>query len=175
MSDAYIGEIRLFGGNFAPVGWNFCDGSLLSISQFSPLFSLIGTTYGGDGQNTFGLPDLRGRAVIHQGIGAGLSSYVMGQQVGLENVTVSVAQMASHPHTFGGIGSAGNTATPGPTVTLAAAPTGYDIYDGTGAATTLSPTLAVNNAGGSVPHNNRQPYLAISYIIALEGIYPSQS
>lgn len=173
MSQPYIGEVRLFGGNFAPVGWNFCDGSLLSIAQWSALFNLIGTTYGGDGLNTFGVPDLRGRAVIHQGTGAGLSPYVIGQPVGVENVTVTTQQMALHPHTFSGNNSGGTSPNPATTAVLAAAPTGYDIYDGTGTPTALI-ARSVSNTGGSAPHNNRQPCLAITYIIALEGIYPSQ-
>ena len=174
MATAYIGEVRLFGGTFAPLGWHFCDGSLISIADNSALYNLIGTTYGGDGQSTFGLPDMRGRALIHQGTGAGLSPYVMGQRIGVENVTLTTATMPAHPHSFAGTNTAGNTPTPGPTAELAATPTGFNIYDGTGTATTLS-TRAVTNSGGSVPHDNRQPYLAISYIIALEGIYPSQS
>jgi microcystin-dependent protein len=172
----YVGEVRLFGGNFAPYGWHYCDGSLLSISQYSTLYNLIGTTYGGDGVNTFGLPDLRGRCGVHQGTGPGLSTYLMGQLLGLEDVTLTINQMPSHPHSFSGTNTAtGGNANPGTTVALGPAPTGDNIYDGTGGATTLSPGTAVTMAGGSLPHNNRQQYLAISYIIALEGIYPSQS
>jgi microcystin-dependent protein len=172
----YVGEVRLFAGNFAPYGWHFCDGSLLGISQYSELYNLLGTTYGGDGVSTFGLPDLRGRALIHQGTGGGLSTYVMGQISGVENVSVTTQQMASHPHTFAGTnGTTGGNANPGPTVALGPAPTGDNVYDGTGTATTLSPGQAVTTSGNSVPHNNRQPYLAISYIIALFGIYPSQN
>lgn len=176
MTQNYIGEVRLFGGNFAPYGWSFCDGSLLSIAQYQALYTLIGTTYGGDGTNTFALPDLRGRALIGQGQGPGLSNYVMGQPLGVENVTLTVAQMPGHPHPFLGTNStSGGNANPGTTVGLGAAPTGDNIYDGAGTATTLSPSAAVTTIGGSTPHNNRQPYLAISYIIALEGIYPSQN
>ncbi len=174
MSESYIGEIRPFAGNFAPVGWALCDGSLLQISQYAPLFQLIGTTYGGNGQTTFGLPDLRGRAVIHQGTGTGLSPYVMGQQVGAETVTLATAQMASHTHSFAGTTVAGNTPTPGPSVVLASTPSGFPIYDGTATPAALSPH-AVTSAGGSAPHNNRQPYLAITYIISLFGIFPSRN
>jgi microcystin-dependent protein len=166
----------LFGGNFAPVGWHFCDGSLLSISQYTALFNLIGTTYGGDGVNTFGLPDLRGRCLIHQGTGNGLSTYVMGQLLGFETVTLTTNQIPSHPHSFSGTNTAtGGNANPGTTVGPGPAPSGDNIYDGTGAATTLSPPSAVTMTGGSLPHDNRQPYLAVSYIIAMEGIYPTQS
>jgi microcystin-dependent protein len=173
MSQGYVGEVRPFGGNFAPAGWQFCDGSLLSIANYPVLYQLIGTTYGGNGTTDFAVPDLRGRAIIHQGTGSGLAPYVMGEHIGLENATVSVQQMASHPHTFSGTNAGGNAANPGPTVVLAATPIG-EIYDGTAAPVALSPQ-AVSLAGGSQPHNNRQPYLAISYIIALEGLYPSQS
>jgi len=172
MSESYIGEIRPFGGNFAPQGWALCDGSLLPISENSALFNLIGTTYGGDGQSTFGLPDLRGRALIHQGTGAGLSAYVLGEQVGAENVTVTTGQMASHSHSFAATNTAGNTAAPAPAVVFAATPSGLPIYDGAAAAVALSPG-AVTTAGRSVPHANRQPYLAITYIISLFGIFPS--
>jgi len=174
MSIAYVGEIRPFAGNFAPVGWALCDGSLLPIANYTVLFQLIGTTYGGNGQTTFALPDLRGRAVIHQGTGTGLSPYVMGQQVGLETVTLAAAQMASHTHSFAGTTAAGNTPTPSPSGVLASTPSGSPIYDGSATAVALSPQ-AVTSAGGSRPHNNRQPYLAITYIIATEGLYPSQS
>jgi len=174
MSESFIGEIRPFAGNFAPLNWALCDGALLPIAENTALFTLIGTTYGGDGQTTFGLPDLRGRALIHQGTGAGLSPYVMGEQIGAENVTVTTAQMASHPHSFAATTAGGNIATPGPTVVFAATPSGFPIYDGTATPVGLSPN-AVTGAGGSLPHNNRQPYLAITYIISLAGIFPSQS
>jgi microcystin-dependent protein len=174
MTQNYIGEIRPFGGTFAPYGWHLCDGSLLDIATYSTLFNLIGTTYGGNGQTTFALPDLRGRNVIHQGQGAGLSQYVMGQQVGVENVTVTTAQMAGHPHTFAGNSGAGTAPNPGTTVLPSAAGAGNLIYDGAGGVVSLSPR-AVSSSGGSVPHNNRQPYVAITYIIALEGVYPPQS
>ena len=173
MSMAYVGEVRPFAGNFAPVGWLLCDGSLLSISQYSVLYNLIGTTYGGNGTTTFGLPDLRGRAMINQGQGSGLSQYVIGQPVGVENVTVTAGQMGSHPHGFAALTTGGSTGTPGPTVELAAAPAGHSMYSTGGNQVALS-GQAVSPTGGSQPHNNRQPYLAITYIIAFEGIYPSQ-
>jgi microcystin-dependent protein len=174
MADPYIGEIRPFAGSFAPVDWALCDGSLLSIGDNQALFALIGTTYGGDGQTTFALPDLRGRALIHQGTASGLSPYTIGEQVGAETVSVTVGQMAGHAHSFAGTTTAGNASAPGPTVGLAATPTGFPIYDATATPVALSPR-AVSTTGGSQPHNNRQPFLAITYIISLFGIFPSHS
>jgi microcystin-dependent protein len=174
MSEPFLGEIRAFCGTFAPVGWAMCNGALLSIAQESALFALLGTTYGGDGVQTFGLPDLRGRAVINQGQGLGLSNYAMGEQVGVEAVTVTTTQMGGHSHTFAATTTAGTTPTPSQTVVLAATPAGFPIYDGVATAVSLAPN-AVSIAGGSQPHDNRQPYLAITYIIATSGIFPSQS
>ena len=174
MSETFLGEIRPFAGTFAIQGWAFCDGSLLSIAQNSALFSLIGTTYGGDGQTTFALPDLRGRALVHQGTGPGLSPSVPGEMAGQETVTVTPGQMAGHTHTVGATTAAASTPTPGPSVVLAATPSGSPIYDGTAAAIALAPN-AVSASGGTQPHENRQPYLALSYIIALDGIYPTQN
>jgi len=173
MSSPYVGEVRPFAGNFAPVGWQLCDGTLLAISSYQVLYTLIGTTYGGNGTTNFAVPDLRGRCIIHQGTGTGLSPYIMGQPIGVETVTVTLPQMASHPHTFGGITGLGTAANPGTTVELAGAPTGDLIYDGPGAPVALAPN-AVSSVGGSQPHQNRQPYQAITYIIALEGLYPQQ-
>jgi microcystin-dependent protein len=173
MSESYVGEIRPFAGNFAPAGWALCDGSLLPIADNQVLFTLIGTTYGGDGQTTFGLPDLRGRALIHQGSASGLATYTIGEPVGAESVTISTGQMANHAHSFGGTTTAGNASTPDPTVILAATAAGFPIYDGTATPVALSPR-AVSTAGGSQPHNNRQPFLAVTYIISLFGIFPSQ-
>ncbi len=174
MTPCYIGEIRPFAGTFAPYGWNLCDGSLLSISAYQALYSLIGTTYGGDGQTTFGVPDLRGRAAINQGQGPGLGNYILGQPLGVETVTVTTAQLPAHPHTFSGNTGAGGTATPGTTAVLSSSPSGEPIYDGTATPVALSPQ-STTTVGGSQPHNNRQPYVAITYIIALEGIYPTQN
>jgi len=174
MSDPFIGEIRPFGGNFAPSGWALCDGSLLPIADNQALFTLIGTTYGGNGQTTFGLPDLRGRALIHQGTGSGLSSYTIGEQVGVETVTLAVGQMASHAHSFAGTATGGNASAPGPTVALASTPAGFPVYDGAATPVALSPR-AVTAVGGSAAHNNRQPFLAITHIISLFGIFPSHS
>jgi microcystin-dependent protein len=166
MSNPYIGEIRLFGGNFAPSGWAFCDGSLLAIAENTALFALIGTTYGGDGASTFGLPDLRGRAVVGTGQGPGLSDYVIGQSGGAETVTLDVATMPAH-------GLATSTATqtthrPGPAAALAAG-TGGSYAPAAAADTSLAPV------GGGQPHENMPPFLVVTYIISLFGIFPSQS
>jgi microcystin-dependent protein len=174
MSEPYIGEIRPFAGNFAPLGWALCNGALLPIADNTALYALIGTTYGGDGASTFGLPDLQGRALIHQGTAPGLSTYVMGERVGVETVTLSTAQMPGHTHSFSATNTAGTTATPGPTAVLASTAAGFPIYDGTAVPVALS-GQAVTSVGGSAPHDNRQPYLAITYIISLFGIFPSHS
>jgi microcystin-dependent protein len=151
-----------------------CSGQTLPIDQFQALFALIGTTYGGDGVTTFALPNLCGRAAVHQGQGPGLSPYVLGQAAGSESVTLIAAQVGSHGHVLMASQQVGSVATPGPTVALAQnAQTLVNLY-GTGAAnTTLSPG-SIGIAGGSQPHENRQPELTINYIIALEGIFPSQ-
>ena len=170
MSQPYVGEIRLFAGNFAPLNWMFCDGSLLPISENEVLFSLIGTTYGGDGQSTFALPDLRGRAIVHQGAG-----FVMGEMASVESVTITGQQIPGHSHPVLATTATATAAVPGPTVMLAAAPSGDPVYDtATAGRVSLAPN-AVGLAGSSQPHENRQPYLAINYIISLYGIYPSQT
>jgi microcystin-dependent protein len=173
MPDNYIGEITPFGGNFAIRGWSTCAGQLLSISTHTALFSILGTTYGGDGISTFGLPDLRGRAIINAGHGPGLSNYNLGQKSGAETVTLTSNQLPSHNHS--------GVAAPGPPTqpsvdSNASLPTSTSspIY------ATGTPTIAMNagvigNTGGSQSHTNIQPYLAITYLIALEGVYPSRS
>jgi microcystin-dependent protein len=171
MSSQYIGEIRMFGGNFAPAGWAFCDGRLLSIAEHDALFALIGTTYGGDGQSTFGLPDLRGRLPIHQGTGPGGESHVMGQSGGSETVTLTISQLPSHGHSMAGVATAGNQSSPQghlPANTLGIAPYINDPPDGNMSA------QAIHSSGGGQPHENMQPFLPISFIIALFGVFPSQ-
>lgn len=174
MANPYIGEIRMFGGNFAIYGWAFCDGSLLPISQYSALFQLVGTTYGGDGQNTFALPDLRGRIPIHQGQGSGLSNYVIGQPGGAETVTVTVNQLAAHSHNNArGSVQAAASSNPannswGNANAVAANSFGTAMPDGT------MNTGSIGMTGGNQPHDNMLPFLPVSFIIALEGIYPSQ-
>ena len=168
----YIGTIMLFGGNFAPAGWAQCDGQLLPISQYDALFSLIGTTYGGDGQTTFALPDLRSRVPLHQGQGPGLSSYIIGQNGGAEAVTLTGGQMAAHSHPALGNSAAGTSNTPAGNV-WAVNPTSIYI-SGASANTTMNPAAIANN-GGSQPHDNMLPFSTLNFCIALEGIYPSQS
>ncbi len=172
MATPYVGEIRMFGGNFAPVGWAFCDGSLQSIAENDTLFSLIGTTYGGDGVSTFALPDLRGRMPINQGQGPGLSPYALGQAAGAEQVTVTTSQLPAHTHTALGTAQPGNASGPGGhtwAATTTLTPYSTDVSQ-------LQPMSAgaVGAQGASQPHDNVMPYLAINFIIALEGIYPSQ-
>lgn len=170
MSQPYVGEIRFVGFNFAPVDWILCEGQLVAISEYETLFNLIGTTYGGDGQNTFALPDLRGRVAMHQG-SIGVSTYVMGQTGGVENVTVSTNQIPSHSHTIGAVSANGNTPTPAGSVFAASSAGQYvPVASATGAMGDM-----VSATGGSQPHNNLQPFLVVNCIISLFGVYPSQS
>lgn len=170
--DPFLGEIALVGFNFAPVGWAMCNGQLLPISQNVALFSLLGTFYGGDGVNTFALPDLRGRMAIHSGQGPGLSSYVQGQLGGTEVVTLTAAQMPQHTHQLTGSSSNGTSNSPVNAVPAVQA-NGVPVYSATPNAN-LSPN-AIGLAGGNLPHSNLQPYLSLNYIIALQGIFPSRS
>jgi microcystin-dependent protein len=182
--DPILGTISIFAGTFAPKGWALCDGSILSISSNTALFSLLGTTYGGNGTTTFALPDLRGRVPIHQGQGPGLSFYNLGQSGGVEQVTLTVSEIPAHNHP-----ATGKVATGGDDVLtdisagnlLASESRGggdaLNIYN-TGAGTSFmadnSVQVTVGPTGGSLPHENRQPYLALNYIIATQGIYPSR-
>lgn len=174
MGQPYVGEIRLFAGNFAPNGWNFCDGSLLAISEYSTLFNLIGTTYGGDGQNTFALPDLRSRAPIHQGtdVGSGYT-YVIGQNGGLETVTLITANLPPHSHIPQANTGSSGTPDNSPSNNYWSGWTGGQ-YTNTPPSLSMSP-VAVGQSGGSQPHDNMVPFLTINYIISLFGVYPSQS
>lgn len=173
MSTPYIGEIRMFGFGTrgAPNGWQTCDGSLLPIAQFDALFALIGTTYGGDGQTTFAVPDLRGRVPIHQGQGPGLSNYVIGQQAGTETVTVIPTQMPAHTHTLPVSSAAGTS--PSPANAVLAADSADPVYDTAG--TVQMSASAVGPAGGSQPHENCMPTLTVQFAIATQGIFPSQA
>ena len=178
MSTPYLGEIRLFAGNFAPRSNAYCAGQLLSIQQNAALFSLLGTFYGGNGTSNFALPDLRGRLPISQGQGPGLSDYTIGEQTGSESVTITQQTMPTHTHPLHVTNFAAKTPTPGanlPTV-LAAPLTGLYVKDAnkTGSPVTLNPQT-VGFFGGSQPHENRMPTLAISIIIALQGIFPSRN
>lgn len=172
MGQPYVGEIRIFAGNFAPAGWAFCEGQLVPISENDTLFNLIGTTYGGDGEETFALPDLRGRLPVHMGTGPGLSPYVIGQLGGTETVTLTTTQLPSHTHPL--IGSSDNaTKVDAKNHVLAQTPT-YTPYIAAPPNVGLSPN-SVSPTGGSQPHDNQMPYLCLNFIISLYGIYPSQS
>lgn len=184
MPEVYLGTIWMVGFNFAPVGWALCNGQLLPIQQYAALFSLLGTYFGGDGQRTFGLPDLQGRVPIHMGNGAGLSPYQLGQNGGAENITLLSTQLPQHLHTVAtpcstadatvnspanaypaitAIPASGKTATPVPTYASAA---------------TAGQTMAqfnTGNAGGNLPHANIQPYMTVNFIIATQGLFPSRS
>lgn len=177
MSEPFIAEIRMFGGNFAPRGWAFCQGQILSIAQNTALFALLGTTYGGNGQTTFALPDLRGRVPIQPGQGPGLSPHTLGEMSGSETVTLTQQQMPLHNHLMGTSSSDGNDSIPAnntvPGVVIAGNTTA-NAYTTGGVDSTFAPN-AITPAGGSQPHNNMQPYLAINFIIALEGIFPSRN
>ena len=169
MSQPYVGEIRMFAGNFAPAGWMFCEGQLLSIAENETLFNLIGTTYGGDGQSTFALPDLRGRLPIHQGGG-----FTLAETGGVESVALTTGQIPAHSHPFLASGNQASSTSPVnqvPAITQAATITPYG---------TDNPLVQLNSAsigpvGGSQPHDNFQPYLCIDFIISLFGVFPSQT
>jgi microcystin-dependent protein len=165
VAQPYVGEIKIFAGNFAPVGWNFCDGSLLPISEYETLFQLIGTQYGGDGQSTFAMPDLRGRLPIH--IGGGFS---LAQTGGVEEVTLTVQQMATHSHPFIATTNIGGASSPGNNV-LAQSST-VKVYSAVAPTAALGP-LSITMTGGNLPHTNFQPYLCVNFIISLFGIFPS--
>lgn len=169
MSQPYIGEIRIFAGNFAPAGWQFCDGTLLPISENDTLFNLIGTTYGGDGQNTFAVPDLRGRIPVHMGQGPGLNNYVMAQAGGVEQVTLTVPQIPNHSHPVMASMDVPVGSTPDGNVTGQAAAKFYRA----GTPAVAANLGAVSSVGGSQPHSNMQPYLCVSFIISLFGVFPS--
>lgn len=172
MSEPFVGEIRMFAGNFAPRGWAFCDGQLLAVSQNDALFSLLGTIYGGDGRTTFGLPDLRGRIPIHAGTGPGLSPRRLGAKLGSEKVTLTVNQLPSHTHVIQASNDVANELTPADTRTPAQAGTA-DLYQSAAPVVNMS-TAAVSTLGGSRSHTNLMPFLCINFIIALFGIYPSR-
>lgn len=178
MSTPYIGEIRMlsFGNRGAPNGWQACDGSQLPIAEYDALFALIGTTYGGNGQTTFGVPDLRGRLPIHQGTGPGLSTYVIGQAAGTETVSVLPTQMPAHTHTLVATSAAASTGTPGAGV-LPGAVSGQTAYltDITGATPFSMSAQATTPAGGSQPHENCMPTMTVQFCIAFQGIFPSQA
>ena len=175
MSEPFLGEVRLFAGNFAPVGWNLCDGTLLPIAENDALYNLLGTTYGGDGVTTFAVPDLRGRVPMGQGNGPGLSPRTIGESFGVETVTLTSQQIPTHNHSF--IASTAAATSPNPGAALFAN-VGQDTLYVAAPSSPQPKALSqqtVMNAGGSQPHNNIMSSVGMNYIIATEGIYPSQS
>jgi microcystin-dependent protein len=167
MAQPYVGEIRMFAGNFAPAGWMFCEGQLLPISENETLFNLIGTTYGGDGQSTFALPDLRGRIPIHMGNG-----FTLAETGGSEEITLTVNQLPAHSHAQRAVAEPGRS--PNPQGNLLAKSTTFDAYINDAASTPMAAN-AISSVGGSQPHTNFQPYLCVNFIISLFGIFPSQT
>lgn len=167
--EGWVGEIRMFGGSFAPLGWFFCDGSFLSTTQYAVLFALIGTTYGGDGQNNFRLPDLRGRLPVHQGTGAGLTPRSLGQAFGTETVTLTADQLGGHTHPLYASGNpAGQTAPGGNLPGLA----GVNVYTAATSAPVSMNTQSVAATGGGQAHNNLMPAQCVHFIICYEGAFP---
>lgn len=167
MAQPYVGEIRMFAGNFAPAGWMFCEGQLLPISENETLFQLIGTTYGGDGQSTFALPDLRGRIPIHQGNG-----FILAETGGAEEITLTTNQIPAHTHALLANSGQANSGTPTGRVVAEEALVGVDFYIETGTTVNMAAT-AIGPVGGSQPHTNFQPYLCVDFIISLFGLFPS--
>ena len=167
MAQPYVGEIRMFAGNFAPAGWMFCEGQLLPISEYETLFNLIGTTYGGDGQSTFALPDLRGRIPLHFGNG-----FTLAETGGVETVTLTVSQIPAHSHAL--LASNALAIDPNPATNVLATTSQIQIYYADVPDSNMAPQ-AISSVGGSQPHNNFQPYLCVDFIISLFGIFPSQT
>lgn len=170
MSEPFVGEIRMFAGNFAPRGWAYCDGQLLAVSQNDALFSLLGTIYGGDGRTTFGLPDLRGRIPIHAGSGPGLSPRRLGAKSGSENETLTVNQLPSHHHQMTASGDGADQRSPSGNMFSR---TNFNLY-APGTPSSAMSSGMISNVGGSRSHSNLMPFLCIHFIIALVGIYPSR-
>jgi microcystin-dependent protein len=172
VSSPFIGEIRMFGGNFAPAGWVFCNGQLMPIAENDALFTLIGTTYGGDGQETFGIPNLQSRVPIHAGTGSDGVTYTLGEMAGTEAVTLTTNQMPAHPHAL--LANSGAATDPNPQNDVMAEQLAVSAYQSQAPTAPLAPA-SIGSAGGNQPHANLQPYLAISYIMSLFGIFPSQN
>ena len=172
MPEPYVGEIRMFGGNFAPAGWAFCNGQTIPISENDVLFTLIGTTYGGDGQETFNLPNLQSRVPMHAGTGKDGTTYTLGELAGVESVTLTTQQMPIHTHAMLATGNVGNANEPGNN--LLAQATGIKLFTAAAPNTPLAATT-ITPAGGSQPHENCQPFLCINFIISLFGRFPTQT
>jgi len=174
MGEPFIGEIRMFGGNFAPAGWAMCQGQLMAIAQNDTLFTLIGTTYGGDGQETFGIPDLQGRIPVHSGQGPGITqNYILGQKVGVESVTVTTNQIPIHTHALQAAAEVGQQPQP-QNAFLAQSGVGFMYVAFSNPLANLNAN-SLPPAGGSQPHENMMPYLCITFIISLFGVFPSQN
>ena len=174
MAEPFVAEIRIFAGGFAPQGWALCDGQLIQVAQNPALFSLLATTYGGDGRETFGLPNLRGRFPMHAGWGPGLSVRRLGETGGGDTVAITAAQMPGHNHSLRVVEATGDVGSPGPDASLANSSAGDPYQSSEPASTALDPR-SLADAGGSRPHNNLQPYLVMNFIIALTGIYPPRT
>lgn len=174
MAQPYVGEIRMFAGNFAPQGWLFCNGQQLAISENETLFQLVGTTYGGDGEETFNLPNLQSRVPIHMGAGPDGITYPLSQMAGTEQMTLTTQQIPIHTHALTGTTALGTQSTPGGNLLAQTSPTVVMAYLAQDADAAMS-SQAISPAGGSQPHENDQPFLCINYIISLFGIFPSQT
>lgn len=175
MSDQYVGQIILFAGNYVPDGWHVCDGSLLSLSQYEVLFSLLGTTYGGDGRTTFGIPDLRGRVPVGLGTATpgGVQSWNLGTSVGSETVTLQASELPAHNHPMNASPVVADQINP--VGNIFATDTDNSFSSDTSKGTQNLLPAAISNWGGGLPHNNMAPFFAINYLIALNGLYPTQS
>lgn len=173
MSEPFIGEIKMFAGNFAPRNWALCDGQLLAVSQNDALFSLLGTIYGGDGRTTFGLPEMRGRLPVHMGSGPGLPSYNIGARSGQERVALTSQTVATHNHTYGAASGAGAASSPIDSFPAGSGSTA--VYQDSAANLDSMNSTSLSNTGGSQPHNNMMPFLCVNFIIALFGVYPSRN
>ena len=172
MADPFVAEIRIFPFNFAPKGWAWCDGQLLPLSQNTALFSLLGTTYGGDGKSNFALPDLQGSAPMHPGQGPGLSLHDLGESGGSDTVTLLRSEMPAHPHTMQANAAQADLQAPNPSRVLARASGGSVYQDNSSANLVAMAPEALTPAGGDQPHNNLQPYLTFYFNIALQGVFP---
>jgi len=172
MSSPFVAEIRIFAGNFAPTGWALCNGQLLPISQNTALFSLLGTYYGGDGKSTFGLPNLQDSAPVGQGQGAGLSDRFLGESFGVSFVTLLQSEIPAHTHFVGGNFNPADVKDPSPDVVLTKANPGLAYQSNTSSNLVQMNVNSLSIAGGSLPHNNMQPYLAMTFIIAMQGVFP---
>ncbi|MDT5157789.1 MAG: hypothetical protein QOC99_1327 [Acidobacteriota bacterium] len=173
MSDPFVAEVRIFPFNFPPKGWAFCDGQLLPLSQNTALFSLLGTTYGGDGKSNFALPNIQGDAVIHPGQGPGLSQYFLGQQGGTDNVTLLDSEMPAHNHFVQAFPNPGNVNLADPSLSLARSK-GGSAYKTPPQTVVQMAFQGISVTGGSLPHNNMMPYLTLNFCIALQGVFPAR-